>query len=251
MQGIILAAGFGKRLQPLTNNKPKALVELNGKPFLYYIIKKFTEAGINEIYINTFYHSKQIIDYIKLLEETEIFSKDIKFTVIVENEILGTGGGVKNISENFMINDNEKNENFFVVYNVDVICDVDLLDVIKFHKENFAFVTMVMQDRVSKNPIIVDSKTFNILGRFKKNTNKNELIQKNKELLAFCGIQIISYEINDQYNNSGFFSIIDTYIHLIKSRKRVLSYKLSENLFWKDIGTIKDLQESEKELKRK
>ncbi len=110
---------------------------------------------------------------------------------------------------------------------------------------------MVMQKRISKNPIIVDSKRFNILGRFKKNINKNEVVQKNKELLAFCGIQIISYEINDQYNNSGFFSIIDIYIHLIKNRKRVLSYKLSENSFWKDIGTIKDLQETEKGLKKK
>ncbi len=242
MQGIILAAGFGKRLKPFTDNKPKALVKINGKPFLFHIIKKFASAGINDIYINTYYHSKQIIDYIKLMEKEALFDKNVKFTVIVEKDILGTGGGIKNISDNYFKNEGSKSDPFFIVYNVDVICDVDILDVIEFHKNNSAFVTMVMQKRKSKNPIIVDGINNHIIGRYKNNSQ----LETDNMLLAFCGIQVISYEINNQYSNTGFFSIIETYLELIEKQKNILSYKLKDDIYWKDVGTVKDLKEAEK-----
>lgn len=241
MQGIILAAGFGKRLKPFTDNKPKALVEINGKPFLFHIIKKFVSAGINDIYINTYYHSKQIIDYIKSMEKEAPFDKNVKFTAIVEKDILGTGGGIKNISENYFTNNGSISNPFFIVYNVDVICDVNILDVIDFHKNNSAFVTMVMQKRKSKNPIIVDSINNHIIGRYKNNYQ----LEGNNILLAFCGIQVINYEVNNQYSNTGFFSIIDTYLGLIEKQKKILSYKLKDNIYWKDVGTIEDLKEAE------
>ena len=84
MQGIILAAGFGSRLKPLTDNKPKALVKINGKPLLFYIIKKFVRAGIIDIYINVFYFSEQIIKYIKTIEKSLVFGNEVKFTIVKE-----------------------------------------------------------------------------------------------------------------------------------------------------------------------
>ena len=243
MKGIILAAGFGTRLKPLTNNKPKALVELNGKPLLFYIIEKFVKTGINDIYINTFYFSEQIQDYIISIEKNHVFGTNTKITVIEEKEILGTGGGIKNISEKHL-----KRDDSFVVYNVDVICNVDLKNVIKYHNENNAFVTMVMQDRKSKNPILTDGNN-KILGRAIEKEIDSDKNQNPEYLLAFCGIQIIDNKIQDSYKKYGFFSIIDIYLDLIKIGKNILSYKLDKNIFWKDVGTIQDLKAAEKQIK--
>ncbi|MCK4981069.1 MAG: NTP transferase domain-containing protein, partial [Candidatus Delongbacteria bacterium] len=214
MQGMILAAGFGTRLAPLTNNCPKALVPLNSRPILGYIIDKFIASGITEIVINAHYLSEQIIDFV----ENNNFDADIK--VIVEKDILGTGGGIFNMLK--YITDDD-----FFVYNTDVISDIDLTALMKYHKGNTPLATMVMQDRKTFNQVIIDSNK-NLCGLKYINENK-EIIAKQPvkpfKILAFCGIHVINKNIYKYKSTDNEFSIISTYLDAVKNNENILSYQ--------------------------
>jgi len=238
MQGIILAAGYGTRLKPLTDNLPKALVLLDGKPLLYHIIKKFIRFGIKDIVINSHYFADKIEKY---LQENNF---DARITIVKEDEILGTGGGIKNM-EKYITDD------LFLVYNVDVVSNIDLDKLLSYHKQNDSFVTMVMEKRVTDNKVIVD-KSARICGV--NYVKKNEkLISRDPggdfEYLAFDGVHIVSSKIFSHFQDDGFFSIIKTYLDLIKIDKKILSFKLEESDYWLDVGTPEKLQQAEKDVK--
>lgn len=238
MQGVILAAGYGTRLKPLTDNLPKALVLLAGKPLLYHIIKKFIRFGIKDIVINSHCFADKIENY---LQKNNF---DARITIIKENEILGTGGGIKNM-EKYITDD------IFLVYNVDVVSNIDLDKLQSYHKQNDSFVTMVMEKRGTNNKVIVD-KSARICGV--NYVKKNErLISRDPgddfEYLAFDGVHIVSSKIFSYFQDNGFFSIIKTYLDLIKIDKKILSFKLEESDYWLDVGTPEKLQQAEKDVK--
>ncbi|NOR46218.1 MAG: NTP transferase domain-containing protein [Candidatus Delongbacteria bacterium] len=232
MQGMILAAGFGTRLAPYTDNCPKALVPLNGRPLLGYIIDKYITSGITEIVINAHYLSEQIIDFV----ENNNFNANIK--IVVEKDILGTGGGIFNMLEYFT------DEDFFV-YNTDVISDIDLPSLMKYHKQNNPLVTMVMQDRETFNQVIID-KNKNFCGLKYIKANKEILAKQPIEpfrLLAFCGIHVINKSILKYKSTDNEFSIISTYLDAVKSSENILSYQ--PDIYWEDVGTIEKLKKAE------
>ncbi|MDA3884743.1 MAG: sugar phosphate nucleotidyltransferase [Candidatus Delongbacteria bacterium] len=235
MQGMILAAGFGTRLAPYTDNCPKALVPLNNRPLLGYIIDKYIASGITDIVINAHYLSNQIIDFVK----SNNFNAEIK--VIVEKDILGTGGGIFNMLE--YITD----EDFFV-YNTDVISSIDLKNLMNFHKQNSPLATMVMQDRETFNQVVIDNKE-HFCGLKYVKTGK-EIITKQPvepyKLLAFSGIHVINKNIYKYKSTEKEFSIISTYLDAVKNSESILSYH--PDIYWKDVGTIKKLREAEKYL---
>ena len=232
MQGMILAAGFGTRLAPYTDNCPKALVPLNGRPLLGYTIDKYIAAGITNIVINAHYLSEQIIDFV----ENNNFDADIK--IVVEKDILGTGGGIFNMLE--YISDDD-----FFVYNADVISSIDLPSLMEYHKQNNPLVTMVMQDRETFNQVIID-KNKNFCGLKYIKANK-EIIGKQPvepyNLLAFSGIHVINKKILKYKNTDKEFSIIGTYLDAVKNNENILSYQ--PDVYWKDVGTIEKLREAE------
>ena len=232
MQGMILAAGFGTRLAPYTDNCPKALIPLNGRPLLGYIIDKYIAAGITNIVINAHYLSEQIIDFV----ENNNFDADIK--IVVEKDILGTGGGIFNMLE-YITDDN------FFVYNVDVISSIDLPSLMEYHKQNNPLVTMVMQDRETFNQVVID-KNKNFCGLKYIKTNK-EIIAKQPiepyRLLAFSGIHVINKKILKYKSTDKEFSIIGTYLDAVKNNEIILSYQ--PDIYWKDVGTIEKLREAE------
>ena len=233
MQGMILAAGFGTRLAPLTNNCPKALVPLNNRPLLGYIINKYIDSGITNIVINAHYLSEQIIDFVTKSN----FNAEIK--VVVEKDILGTGGGIFNMLK--YITDDD-----FFVYNTDVVSDIDLPSLMKYHKQNNPIATMVMQNRETFNQVIIDSeKHFCGLKYIKDN---KEIIAKQPvepfKLLAFSGIHVINKNILKYKSTENEFSIISTYLEAVKNNESILSYQ--PDIYWKDVGTIEKLREAEK-----
>ena len=232
MQGMILAAGFGTRLAPLTDNCPKALVSLNSRPLLGYIVDKYIDSDITNIVINTHYLSEQIIDFFAKSN----FNAEIK--IVVEKDILGTGGGIFNMLK--YITDDD-----FFVYNTDVVSDIDLPSLMEYHKQNAPIATMVMQDRETFNQVIIDSKKhFCGLKYIKAN---REIIAKQPvepfKLLAFSGIHVINKNILKYKSTDNEFSIINTYLDAVKNNERILSYQ--PNIYWKDVGTIEKLREAE------
>ncbi len=235
MQGMILAAGFGTRLKPLTDKMPKALVPLLGKPMLHHIIDKFIDSGINEIIINTHYFSEQVEEFVK----RSSYKADIK--LVKEETILGTGGGIFNMLRHITEED-------FFVYNTDVVCDVRLDELMKYHKLNRSVATMVMQDRETFNQVIIDSES-RFCGLNLVNKGIKKIVREpvgGSSLMAFCGIHAVNRRIISYQEEKTEYSIIDVYLNAVSGKEKIKAY--IPDIHWFDIGTIEKLKQAEKFL---
>ncbi|MEA3496326.1 MAG: sugar phosphate nucleotidyltransferase, partial [Bacteroidota bacterium] len=149
MKAIILAAGYGTRLKPLTDNKPKALIEVNGKTLLEICILKLKNEGIKDIIVNVHHFSEQIIKYLK-----EKNNFNINIQISEEEKLLDTGGGIK--KARWFLDDKDP----FLVYNVDIISDIDIQKFYNFHIKNNPLVSLAVSDRKSTNYLLFDSNNF-------------------------------------------------------------------------------------------
>ena len=222
MKGLILAAGLGKRLRPLTFKKPKALIPILNVPVIERNIHFLKSHGISEIIINTHYMHEQIEDYV---------SKNdfgIPIYTIFEPNILGTGGAIKNVS-NFW-----ENEHLLVI-NADIITDIDISKAYKWHLESRSPVTLILHHYPRFKKIVMDN-DYHIAKIKKKEDN---------ESLSFTGIHILDPEIID-YMPCGTFDIVDFYRKMIEKKVKIKGY-ISYNHYWRDIGTIKDYIRANKE----
>jgi len=237
-EGMILAAGFGTRLKPLTDTLPKALAPINGRPLLDIVICKFIAAGISKIIINTHYLSDKIVEFLA--------DKNYSAEIVVshEDEILGTGGGIKKIKELITGDD-------FLVHNVDVVSGVDLTDLINYHQQRKPLVTMVMQNRHTYNQVLVDTQN-QICGLDYIKKGVRKLVRQpagELAVLAFCGVHIINRRIFDCFGDEKFFSIVDTYLESIAKGEAINAYKLPDGVYWKDVGTLEHLAEAGRDEK--
>lgn len=222
-KAMILAAGYGTRLKPLTDTIPKALVKVNGIPMIELVLKRLISFGINEAVINTHHLADRIEEYFRKHEY------GIKIHLIHEKEILGTGGGIKNAKE--MLEDSSP----FIVHNVDVDSQIDLDKMEEFHFNHSPLVTLAVQNRPTVRPLIIDEES-NLIGR-RSGDNffrycKPEGVEN---YLGFCGIHIISQKIFGQLTESGFFDIFTSYFRLVSEKKKIISFNASEYM-WKDVG---------------
>jgi len=221
MKAMILSAGFGARLAPYTDSLPKALILHKNLPMINYQIEVLKKNGVNEIIVNAHHHFQKIVDY---FSEND-FGIDVN--VIVENEILGTGGGILNASDYL------GNEKFFIVINVDVETGMDLAGMIKYHKSSHPFATMAVQKRETRRNLEFDGQ-MNLVGR---GDDKSD----NKNLYAFNGIHIISNEIFKKNSEVKFEDILNIYFDVIKNGKGfVRGYDAGESSF-KDLGKLENL----------
>ena len=132
MKAMIFAAGLGTRLKPLTDNIPKALVPVAGKPLLQHTIEKLKQSGFDEIIINIHHFGQQIIDFV---QENHLFDIRIEFSDERE-QLLDTGGGIKKAA--WFFDDNEP----FLIHNVDILSNVNLHDLYHFHLKNNTAATL-------------------------------------------------------------------------------------------------------------
>jgi len=225
MKAMILAAGFGTRLRPLTEMKPKALMPVANKPILARNIEYLISHGTMEIILNAHHHSQQVVDY---LEDGASFG--LKIEVKVEPEILGTGGGIKNTEEFW---DKEP----FLVINSDILTDINLAAVYQVHQTSGALVTLVLHDCEPYNQVQIDDQ-WNITDIAKGNMPGR---------LAFTGIHVIDPEVLSHIPKGVFSDIIDYYRELIRLGKPVRAC-LVKGHYWRDIGSIHSYLEANREL---
>jgi N-acetyl-alpha-D-muramate 1-phosphate uridylyltransferase len=226
-KALILAAGFGSRLMPLTNDTPKALLKINGKTLLEHVIGKLINSGIEEFIVNVHHHRSKMLDYLSRND----FGK--KISVSEENEILGTGGGIKNTAGFFA------DCKSFLVYNVDVISELDIGELFEFHMKFHPTATLAIQKRDTTRPLIFDSENL-LVGRMQTGTEKKYKNPSGKTFLAgFCGIHIISHEIFNNFQETGTFDIFTTYFRLAEGNKKILGYDIGD-CSWRDVGTLND-----------
>ena len=240
MKAMIFAAGIGSRLKPLTDERPKALVEIEGRPLLYYAIKKLKSAGINSIVINVHHFSSKIVEY---LNENDFFGIEI----IISDEtnlLLDTGGGLFNASGFF--NDNES----FIVYNVDVISNIDLKSLVDAHNSKKALVTLAVMDRKTSRYLLFDE-SMTLCGW--RNIQKNlEIVTRKDEhtkQYAFSGIQVVDPRIFKEYKSkTDVFPILDVYLELSKNNK-LYGFDHS-NTLWFDLGKYSEFDNAINVLKQ-
>lgn len=218
---MILAAGFGTRLKPYTESAPKALVPYRSKPMVNYQIERLIDVGVNEIIINAHHHGKLLQEY---------FRKNdfgVKINLIIEKEILGTGGGILN-AEKFL-----KDEDDFIVINVDVITNMNLIDMLKFHNRKSPFATLAIQKRKTTRHLEFDKQN-RLIG-------KENDASKINNLYAFNGIHIISNKIFKNNFEVKFRGILELYFELIQKKgETILGFDAGDCMF-KDIGKIENL----------
>ncbi len=238
MKAMILAAGYGTRLQPLTLNKPKALVEVGGKPLLEWVILKLIKSGFDSIIINV-HHFPEMIE--TFLKQKNNFNIQIELSR--ENEILGTGGGIKKAA--YFLQDSP----WFLVHNVDVLSTVRLNELIQIHQEHQNLATLFTQFRPTKRYLVFNDQNL-LLERQAEGEEIYPGLKNGPKLLAFNGIQVISSRIFEMMNEPGCFSIIDCYLKWANAGERIEGVAKSE-VFWRDLGRIATLETVNEALKSK
>ena len=145
MKAMIFAAGLGTRLRPLTDHTPKALVPIAGKTMLERVILRLKDAGFNDITINIHHFGEQIIEFLRT-------HNDFGATIHISDErdrLLDTGGGIKKARP--FLDGNEP----FLVHNADIICDVDLAELYRHHRESNAEATLLVSERQTSRYLLL------------------------------------------------------------------------------------------------
>src|ERR1700704_6389238 len=226
MKALILAAGLGTRLRPLTENRPKALVEVAGRTLLEIALARLRTFGISDVIINVHYFADMILEY---LQKSNNFGMHIEISR--EEVLLDTGGGLKKAAYFFC----EESEPF-ILHNVDVISTIDLGRMVQFHTENQALATLAVQDRRTSRYLLFDEAR-QLCGRRSGSDEKTELVRSSEPVkaLAFSGIHVISPRVFSRMSEEGAFSIIQSYLRLAGQGEKVLGFRVDE-YYWRDLG---------------
>src|SRR5580700_5131052 len=203
MKAMVLAAGLGTRLRPLTDDCPKALVTVAGRTMLDICLSRLRQFGVDQVIVNTHHYAEMIREF---LETNENFGMRIEISH--EEELLDTGGGLKKAAW-FFLEDGPDATGPFLLHNVDVISTIDLGRMVRFHAERDALATMAVQDRVTSRPLLFDEQG-QLCGREVGHDGAPEMARSAERVqaLAFSGIHVISPRLFAKMDEKGAFSII-------------------------------------------
>jgi NDP-sugar pyrophosphorylase family protein len=243
MKAMILAAGLGSRLRPLTNDRPKALVEIAGRTLLEISLTRLHDFGIREVVVNVHHFADLVIAYLKANDNF-----GMRIEVSREDTLLDTGGGLKKAAW-FFLEDSGLIDQPFILHNVDVVSTIDLRCMVQFHTEHRALATMAVQDRETSRYLLFDEH-LQLCGRQAGRDGEAELVRTSQrtEALAFSGIHVISPRLLDIMTEAGAFSIISTYLRLAAQGETVLAFRANE-YYWRDLGRPENVAQAEKDLK--
>lgn len=234
MKAMVLAAGLGTRLRPLTNDRPKALVEIGDRTLLELTLLRLKEFGIRDVIINVHHFADMIVEHLKAHRN---FGMHIEISR--EGVLLDTGGGLKN-AEWFFANDTEP----FILHNVDVISTIDFERLIHFHKENDALATLAVQDRKTSRYLLFDE-DLRLCGRRLVREEKLEMVRSPRKTyeLAFAGIHMISPGLLPLITETGAFSIIPPYLRLAGEGRKIVGFR-ADTYKWRDLGTLEQVSQA-------
>jgi NDP-sugar pyrophosphorylase family protein len=250
MKAMILAAGLGTRLLPLTSDRPKALVTIGGRTLLEIVLCRLQSFGIREVIVNTHHYADTIVDYLRANDNF-----GIRIEISREEFLLDTGGGLKNAAEFFL----EPGPSFgqpFILHNVDVISNIDLEAMVRFHLEHDALATLAVQDRPSTRLLLFDGNDRLCGRRIPRPADEERAPERldqfarpcaDSQALAFSGIHVISSEIFAKMGGSGAFSIIDAYLGLAAQGENILAFRAG-NSYWRDLGRPQSLVDAERDM---
>ena len=252
MRAMVFAAGLGTRLRPLTDDRPKALVEIDGRTLLEITLSRLRSFGVHEVMINVHHFAGMIVEYLKTNDNF-----GLRIALSHEHELLDTGGGLKKAAH-FFVENSSRPEEPFIVHNVDVLSTIDLRRMVRFHTESKALATLAVQGRKTSRYLLFDEHN-QLCGRRSANRQaelvRPSLLQSSPELsqqeqeLAFSGIHVISPRFLRMLNEDGAFSIITSYLRLAGEGEKILAFRADE-YYWRDLGKPEQVEQAARDIQQ-
>lgn len=223
---MLLAAGLGTRLRPLTDHTPKALVPVGGVPMLERIALRLIAAGADRLIVNLHHLGEKVRRYV---EERDGFGVEVVFSD-EEDAPLETGGGVLRAAALF------RRDAPFFLHNTDILTDLPLREMYDAHRAADALATLAVMERETSRHLLFDER--GLLGR--SDRRKDLRIEARPptgevRMLAFGGVHVVSPRILDRFTESGAFSILDPYLRLAAEGEPILPFPI-DGYRWMDIG---------------
>lgn len=239
MEAIVLAAGLGTRLRPLTDHVPKPLVEVGGVAMLERVARRLVGSGARRLVINTHHHPEQIESFVR---EKEAFGVEVRFSREPGDAPLGTGGGIQQAAGLLGL------EAPFFVHNADVVTELSLDRLYDSHEES-ALATLAVTEVETRSPLLVDD--LGVVGvRYPSGAVRHARDARGPvREVAFCGVSVLSPELPSLLTERGAFSIISAYLRLIAEGRIVRAHDIG-GAFWTDIGTHERLAEADRAVRR-
>jgi NDP-sugar pyrophosphorylase family protein len=231
MKALILAAGTGTRLKPLTDHTPKALVKIGHFSLLEIVIRQIAAAGIREMVINVHHFPDQIIDF---LRTNDNFGLNISISD-ESGELLDTGGAIKKASSFF------QQEETILVHNVDILTNLDLNSLLSFHSDNKALVTLAVKQRPTSRSLIIDG-SGRLCGWEFPEKNLCILTRENRKGLkttAFSGVYAISSKLFEKFPEETTFGFMSWILDLAAEEK-IMTWDQSP-AFWYEAGRLESI----------
>jgi len=223
MKAMILAAGIGSRLRPLSTIRPKPLFPIYATPLLGMLIKQLQEVDVKDIVVNSHHLNGYITSY---LEKNT--PSGLTITHSYEADLLGTAGALKKVEDSW-------NDSPFIVTNGDIIHTIDLKAAYQHHHRSGNLATLVLHDYPRHSKVEIDQDGSIVGMRDKRVLNASASTRK----VAFTGIHIISPQLLKAIPSHGYVDIIAVYLQLIARGEKVGGYQVA-NHYWRDIGTPHD-----------
>ena len=234
-KAMILAAGLGSRLRPLTDKTPKALITIQGKTLLELVIGRLKTFGIEEIIINVHHHAQQITDYV---QSNNAFGLHIEFSV--EDQLLDTGGGFKKVQ--WFFEDTE----MFLLHNVDILTDMDYGLLFNRLQQTHALAALAVRRRKTSRYLLFDP-PMRLVGWQNTQTGALKVVRRifpAFKPFAFSGIHALRKKIFDYMPEDDVFSMIDFYLQLVYRSLPVVGVA-TDTYRWLDVGKPEGLAEAE------
>ena len=236
-KALIFAAGKGTRLKPFTDSHPKALALVNDVPLLERNIKYLQSFGVTEFVINVHHFGEQIVEF---LEKNNHFEAKIDISD-EKDELLETGGGLL-FAQKYL-----ENEDNFLIMNADILTDLNIHELVKFHETHLPLATLAVSDRNSSRKLFFNSEMV-LKGWMNKNSGETKMAEFNNNFkeLACSGIHCINSSIFDKIKRRGKFSIMEEYLDLM-FENNILGFQHEARLI--DVGRPESVIEAEKYFK--
>jgi NDP-sugar pyrophosphorylase family protein len=242
MKAMILAAGLGTRLRPLTNGRPKALVEIQGHTLLEIALRRLRNVGVRDVIVNVHHFADMVVDFLKANEN---FGMHVGISR--EEVLLDTGGGLKRAA--YFFRDQGGNENEpFILHNVDVLSTIDLCKMVEYHSENDALATLAVQQRDTSRYLLFDEHA-QLCGRRAGYDGTPGFVRAPArfDALAFAGVHVISPCIFSMLGDEDVFPIVPEYLRLAAQGERIVAFRADE-FYWRDLGRPESIAQAAQEL---
>ena len=240
---MVFAAGLGTRLRPLTNDRPKALVEIEGQTLLEITLARLREFGIQDVVINVHHFAEKVVAYL-----AEHANFGMRIQISREDVLLDTGGGLKKAAH-FFLDDTDHAAEPIIIHNVDVLSTIDLAKMVQAHNASKVLATLAVQERKTSRYLLFDE-YLELCGRRIGEQATAEIVRKSRraQALAFAGIHVISPRLLTKLTEDGAFPIINAYLRLVGHGERIVGFR-TDQYRWRDVGRLEDLENATEDAK--